>query len=289
MLAQQPKDNEAHTTEQRNQLEVVWAAEEYARSSGMQFASIHAALQAHDWNTCDPFQRVLDVGCGNGKITAEIAARLPQSTVMGIDISTGMITFCHQQYQPYYRNLSFEVIDILSLPERFIEYFDSVTSFYYLHWIKNLPLALRQMYLCLKPAGQMIIYLASKTGGIPVLTELEKILCSSNLYPSIEQLQGYYPSEEELKTLAKQTGFVIEHCDEILYSYTYPDANSLLEWAMTMPYAKELPIDIRKQYFEQALENYLSNQRLQKNGAITVDFSIIRCYAHKPLPILSRL
>ena len=33
-------------------------------------------------------ERVLDIGCGDGKLTAAIASRLPQGSVLGIDSST---------------------------------------------------------------------------------------------------------------------------------------------------------------------------------------------------------
>ena len=38
-------------------------------------------------------EHILDVGCGDGKITAEIAARVPRGSVVGVDPSSDMIAF----------------------------------------------------------------------------------------------------------------------------------------------------------------------------------------------------
>ena len=79
-------------------------------------------------------ERILDVGCGDGKITAEIAARSPRSSVVGVDPSRDMIRFAQGHFGPTTRpNLPFEIADARSLP--FKEEFDLVVSFNALHWI----------------------------------------------------------------------------------------------------------------------------------------------------------
>ena len=53
-------------------------------------------------------ERVLDVGCGNGKVTAEIAARVPEGSVVGVDSSAEMIGSARHQFGPEVRpNLRF--------------------------------------------------------------------------------------------------------------------------------------------------------------------------------------
>jgi trans-aconitate methyltransferase len=45
------------------------------------------------------------VGCGDGKITAEIADRLPEGSVLGVDPSTDMIAFAREHFRR--KNLDF--------------------------------------------------------------------------------------------------------------------------------------------------------------------------------------
>lgn len=59
-----------------------WNAAEYARRSGLQEAMAEEVLALLDLGGSE---RVLDVGCGDGRITAEVAARVPQGAVVGVD------------------------------------------------------------------------------------------------------------------------------------------------------------------------------------------------------------
>jgi len=67
-----------------------WDAAEYSRRSSLQEAMAQEVLALLDLNGPE---RILDVGCGDGKITAEIAIRVPPASVVGVDPSRDMISF----------------------------------------------------------------------------------------------------------------------------------------------------------------------------------------------------
>src|SRR5436190_17655646 len=67
-----------------------WKAEEYFHNSSSQK---DAATDLMKFVNIRENDHILDVGCGDGKITAEIAEKTPNGTVMGVDISPAMITF----------------------------------------------------------------------------------------------------------------------------------------------------------------------------------------------------
>jgi trans-aconitate 2-methyltransferase len=92
-------------------------------------------------------ERILDIGCGNGKITREIAARVPQGSVLGVDASADMIAFAasHLDGAP---NLEFLVADVRHLP--FQHEFDLVVSFNALHWIPEQGQALDSIRSAMK-------------------------------------------------------------------------------------------------------------------------------------------
>lgn len=126
-----------------------WNAPEYARLSGLQQAMAEEVLSLLDLKGKEC---VLDVGCGNGKVTAEIAARVPQGSVIGVDSSADMIAFASRQFGSSVRpNLRFEVADARSLPFR--KEFDLVVSFNALHWIPNQNQALRSIRSAMKSDG----------------------------------------------------------------------------------------------------------------------------------------
>ena len=83
-----------------------WNAPGYARIDALQEAMAAEVLALLDLKG---YERVLDLGCGNGKVTAEIAARVPEGTVVGIDSSAEMIAFASAHFAPTMRpNLRFE-------------------------------------------------------------------------------------------------------------------------------------------------------------------------------------
>jgi trans-aconitate 2-methyltransferase len=126
-----------------------WDAAEYLRVSGLQermAKEVLALLELKDT------ERVLDIGCGDGRITAEIAVRIPHGSVVGVDSSEDMIAFAASRFGPVLRpNLRFKVADARHL--RFRTAFDLVVSFNALHWVPEQDRALRSIRSALKPGG----------------------------------------------------------------------------------------------------------------------------------------
>jgi trans-aconitate methyltransferase len=137
-----------------------WDAAEYSRRSSLQEAMGQEVLALLDLNGSE---RILDVGCGDGKITAEIATRVPRGSVVGVDASQDMIRFASSHFGPaVWPNLRFQVADARRLPFR--NEFNLVVSFNALHWLPEQDAALRSIrsammsdgraQLRLVPAGQ---------------------------------------------------------------------------------------------------------------------------------------
>src|SRR6185437_15961161 len=122
-----------------------WNAQEYDRLSALQAtmaAEVLALLRLKS------NERVLDVGCGNGKVTAAIAERVPQGSVLGVDASADMISFAKEHWPAGRPNLEFAVADARHLP--FKAEFDLVVSFNALHWITDQTLPLQAIHRALK-------------------------------------------------------------------------------------------------------------------------------------------
>ena len=93
-----------------------WNARNYYRQSSLQQAMAEEALGLL---TLEGTESILDVGCGDGKITAEIATRLTRGMVLGVDPSHEMIAFASSHFGSLGQaNLRFEVADVRYLPYR---------------------------------------------------------------------------------------------------------------------------------------------------------------------------
>jgi trans-aconitate 2-methyltransferase len=137
-----------------------WDAADYAQISALQKVMADEALGLLDLKGSE---HVLDVGCGDGKITAEIAARLSQGSVVGIDPSAKMIGYAQNHWAAQRQsNLKFEIADARRLPFR--QAFDLVVSFNALHWIPQpeQQQALQSIRAAMKPGAKAQLRLVPK-------------------------------------------------------------------------------------------------------------------------------
>ena len=97
-------------------------------------------------------EKILDIGCGTGKITHLCAQYVPSGTVLGIDNSATMIGFAELEYKDT-KNLNFIVEDICEL--NIDKSFDIIFSFYCLHWVNDKQKAINNIFNMLKLNGAL--------------------------------------------------------------------------------------------------------------------------------------
>ena len=108
-----------------------WNSEYYTEHSDPQEQS---ALSVLDKIKFKGNESILDIGCGDGRTTAEIASRVPEGSIIGIDQSANMVNAATKTYKNI-RNLSFRKADAVNFkPE---QQFDIIISFFALHWIAD--------------------------------------------------------------------------------------------------------------------------------------------------------
>jgi ubiquinone/menaquinone biosynthesis C-methylase UbiE len=104
-------------------------------------------------------ERVLDVGCGTGAITAELARRT-RGQVIGIDIDPAMVAFARQCDS----GARYEQGDALDLPYP-DEHFDIVTCHFLLLWLSDPLLGVREMARVTERGGSILVCAEPDYGG----------------------------------------------------------------------------------------------------------------------------
>ncbi len=120
-----------------------WNTERYVRDAGFVPELGRAVL---GWLDARPGERILDLGCGDGALTLEIARS--GADVLGIDSSPSQIAAARGL------GLEAEVIDATRLG--FDREFDAVFSNAALHWIKDRAAVLAGVARALKPGGRFV-------------------------------------------------------------------------------------------------------------------------------------
>ncbi|MGF9696054.1 class I SAM-dependent methyltransferase [Paenibacillus sp. MABNR03] len=155
-----------------------------------------------------PGERILDVGCGNGDLTARIAAAGALPT--GIDLSEEMIS----QAKKKYPDLNIQVENACHY--RTNDPFDAVFSHAALHWILDAPAVVHTIYLALKEGGRFVAEFAGK-GNVAVLTMAIQEELVARGYGWEGRNPWYHPTLGEYAQLLEQNGFRVtmaEHFDQ---------------------------------------------------------------------------
>ncbi len=223
-----------------------WAASDYARISGLQEAMAGEVLSLLDLKAA---KRVLDVGCGNGKVTARIASRIPHGLVVGVDSSTEMVAFAASHYGLAVRpNLRFEVADARRLPFR--EEFDLVVSLNALHWVREQDQALRSIRSAMKPDGVAQLRLVPAGQRKSLENVIEETRLSSSWARYFEGFDDPYLhlTPEQYGVLAERNGLHVHRIHTEAKAWDFKSRSAFLafgsvtfvEWTQFMPEAERL-------------------------------------------------
>ena len=136
-----------------------WDAGKYHQLSGPQLAW---GRKLADALTPRPGERILDLGCGTGRLTTELAVRFPDVRFICADVSHGMLTEARRANP----GLACVRADGAALP--FAGAFDAVFSAATFHWIQNHAALFRQVHTALTPGGRLV----AQCGGGPNLRRL---------------------------------------------------------------------------------------------------------------------
>jgi trans-aconitate 2-methyltransferase len=235
-----------------------WNAPEYARIAALQEVMATQAISLLDLKGSE---RVLDLGCGNGKVTAEIAARVPRGSVVGVDASAHMIDFAAQQYPPSTRpNLRFETCDIRHLPFR--QEFDLVASFNALHWIPEQKEALQAIHVAMKPDARAQLRLVPAGPRKSLENVLEKTRLSSRWAGYYHDFRDPYLhlTPDEYGALAEQNGLQVQSIDTTDEAWDFGSRAGFEAFGSVtfVEWTKRLPENDRPDFVREVLDRYRS-------------------------------
>jgi trans-aconitate methyltransferase len=149
-----------------------------------------------------PGERILDLGCGTGHLTAKLAEI--GALVVGVDRSPDMI----RQAKERYPSLRFEVMDAreIALDENFDAVFSNAT----LHWIKEPERVILGIKKLLHPGGRFVVEFGGKGNTGELLKSVQRAWTKLQL-ASPAPHPWYYPSVAEYAALLERHGFEVTH------------------------------------------------------------------------------
>jgi trans-aconitate 2-methyltransferase len=138
-----------------------WNAESYHRVSKPQTAWGRRVLSRL---TVRGDERVIDAGCGTGRLTGELMEMLPAGRLVAIDRSWNMLLTARANLRPVYGSrISYVRVELPMMP--FSAWADLVFSTATFHWVRDHAALFSEILRSLRPGGRLF----AQCGGGPNL------------------------------------------------------------------------------------------------------------------------
>jgi trans-aconitate methyltransferase len=230
-------------------------------------------------------ESVLDIGCGDGKITAEIAALLNSGSITGIDSSSEMIELAKSSFpESRHENLNFIVMNASDMS--FEEEFNIVFSNAVLHWIKDHQPVLKGIYNSLKKGGTALLQMGGRGNAEDILAVLDRLIKSEEWRIYFEGFEFPYAffGLEDYEELIRQSSLSARRIELIPKDMKHDGREGLEGWIRTtwLPYTRRIPEKDRNRFIEHLAVEYLKEYPPDESGSIHIKMSRLEVEVIKP-------
>ena len=249
---------------------VRWDPALYQANAGFVPALGHVALE---WLAPAPGERVLDLGCGDGALTAKILES--GALVEGVDADAAMVAAARA------RGLVADVVDARALdrPGRYDAVFSNAT----LHWIRPPEQVIGNVARALKPGGRFVGEFGGHGNIAAIRSGLGATLVAQGLAGIGTPEWQFYPAADEYAELLAAGGFVVQRCE--LVARPTPLPGSVADWLRTFSGgfldAAGVPADRQPGVIAET-EARLAPMLRDARGRWTADYVRLRFAAHLP-------
>jgi trans-aconitate 2-methyltransferase len=275
-----------------------WDAERYHQLSNPQLGWGRRVLERL---APSPGERILDLGCGTGRLTMELASVIGHGFIVAVDRSDAMIREAAAQLQPLSdkqvrqrgpHRLEADAVtsaahfvraDGTQLP--FVDAFDAVLSTATFHWIRDHNALFASIYRALVPGGRLV----AQCGGGP---NLKSLIDRANALAQTRKFERYFDGWHDPWEFA-DVPTTIQRLDRASFTAidvyleeaptTLPDRDTYLDFVSTVcvrEHVARLP-EASKRAFLDAL----ADQAAADAEPFTLDYWRLNILARKPAGI----
>ena len=256
-----------------------WNAETYHRVSSPQ---LRWGLVVLDRLRLIGDERILDVGCGTGRLTEHVAWRVPRGRVVAVDVSANMLKTAREYLGPLTgARVMLVQADASALP--FHGTADAIFSTATFHWILDHEALFRNLLTALTPGGRLV----AQCGGGPNIARLVA-RCSELISeaPFVPLFRGWKAPWEfaDAATTARRlaaAGFVAVDTSEAYAPVTFPSADAFREFAthiVCRPYLAQIPDPgLQSRFMDVLVAQYAKD-----DPAFELDYWRLNLSARKP-------
>ncbi|MCO1333842.1 methyltransferase domain-containing protein [Microbulbifer sp. OS29] len=228
-----------------------WTATEYVNASDMQWRH---AMEAIRWIDYRNASRILDVGCGDGRVTHYIAENLHRGKVIGIDLTEDMVRYAREKYARE-KNLFFQKMSADEI--EFDQCFDIIFSFSCLHWVADQAKVWDSFYKILKEDGKGIIgFQVGHENFWDTVSDFQNNSQWQAHFTGFRDPYNHYILAD-MKAVIERAGFYIPRMDEIHHVENFGTPETLMTFFLSwVPQFRHLSPPKRELFAQQVMDAY---------------------------------
>jgi trans-aconitate methyltransferase len=257
-----------------------WNAADYAQHSAGQERWARELIPLLELR---PDDRVLDIGCGDGRITSTIAALVPQGSVVGVDSSDDMVRHASTLTNGA-TNLTFAQRDARDLG--FQEEFTAVFSNAVLHWIRDQQEVVDQIARALRPSGRVLVQCGGHGNAQGVIDSFMRVASRDQWKEHFIQFQSSYAfySDHDYARWLRDAGLIIDELRLIPKDMIHAGEAAFEGWLRSAwhPYTSSVPDGDRAEFIREVTRDYVRAFPADDTGQLHVTMIRLQFRAHKP-------
>jgi trans-aconitate 2-methyltransferase len=232
-------------------------------------------------------ESIIDLGCGSGENTVELARRAPRGKAIGLDSSAAMIEAANKVLdgvEPEVRKrLSFVFGDIAKFNAA--NEYDVVFSNAALQWVPGHREIFQHIFDALIPGGRVVVQMPKNDGETAQVTILQ--LASESpwreMLPSVSMPSREVPGPERYINLLGEIGFIEVDCYEHVFQHPMDSPRDVVDWSRATalrPILGKLPEDRHDAFLGALLERL--TRAYGTDGPLIFPFRRLFIWAMRP-------
>lgn len=256
-----------------------WNAEEYHQNSSIQLEASKKILSEISFRGDES---ILDIGCGDGKITAMISNFVPRGKALGIDLSPEMVLFANKKFSSSkHKNIFFKLLDAAKI--RFEKEFDLIFSSFALHWVADFSLFIRRVYKALKDNGK-IAFTIPLGISVPLQQATEETIKSPAWAEFFTDYVDIWKAlnAPQYKKAILDSGFKLASCEVVSHKKIFDSRESFENYVIQWyPYVNYVADELKEAFFRTVIDRYLEIEPCNSSGTVNFEFPRVDIVATK--------
>ncbi len=204
-------------------------------------------------------EKILDFGCGDGKLSVLLASLVPDGEVTAVDVSKEMIHFAKTIFPSVaYPNLNYQNLTTTDFSDKGFEKYNLITSFSVFHLVPDAEVILRQFKERLLLGGKLVMTIPIGNNHSFLQAALDEMKKRGLKMPAATGSIATMRSPTKIQELLEEIGFHVETLKVVYTPNIFGCKQELIDWFEGTCTANwDIPPKIRKQFFIDMVDRYL--------------------------------